>query len=192
MVDMRRVHAEALPKSDFTFQIENALEPFVWRWITLADESILGWVDRAVKQDRFQVRTEQPDQIPTDEERHSPSVVDIFRSFNQSLDQIISLNWEDDYQFAKFMTAMSQAFGGGVTRYCDLIEQLFVKEMDRLTPEREAMMNKSRQEKWMQMAKDTFSGKEKVEPFQFFPEVSFALAKQSHRLIMNQVICKTQ
>jgi len=67
---------------------------------------------------------------------------------------------------------MSRAIGAGVTRYCELLEQLFIKEMDRMTPEQEAAMLQSRQEKWIRMAKDALASKEKAEPFQFLPEVS--------------------
>ena len=106
-----------------------------------------------------------------DEERHSVSAVDVFRSFKQSKDQIVELDWDDEYQFAKFMTAISKAIGMGIARYCDLIDQKFSREMDRLTPEQEAALNRSRQEKWVQLAKDAWTNKEVVEPFQFLPEV---------------------
>ena len=74
------------------------------------------------------------------------------------------------------MTALAKIIGAGITRYCEIAEQKFIREMDRLTPEQEAASNQSRQEKWMQLAKDAWSNKEKIEPFQFFPEVSKALS----------------
>ena len=45
--------------------------------------------------------------------------------------------------------------------------------MDRLSPEQEMALQQTRQEKWMKMAKEAISSKEKIEPFQFFPEASF-------------------
>src|SRR5262249_18479597 len=107
-----------------------------------------------------------------EEQRHSVSVFDVFRSFKECKDQIAELNWDVPYQHAKFMTAVAKAIAMGVAKYCELVEQKFAKEMDRLTPEQESAMARSQQEKWIQMAKNAFSGKEKVEPFQFFPEVS--------------------
>lgn len=145
----------------------------MWRWIKITEETITSWVDEAVKQDNFQVRTSTPGQIPTEEERHSVSVIDVFTSFNQTIDRIVQLNWDNDLQYAKFMTALAKVVGNGIARYCDVVEQRFSKEMDRLTPEQEASANQSRQEKWMQLAKDAWSNKEKIEPFQFFPEVGF-------------------
>ncbi|KAI9835444.1 MAG: hypothetical protein M1819_002362 [Sarea resinae] len=170
LVEIRRIHAEAVPDVPFAFHIEDLLADFVWRWIRTTDEKIAGWVDQAIKQDNFEVRTRSPDHIPSDDERHSVSIIDVFGSLNQAIEQVASLNWDDDFQYAKFMTALSRSVGNGLARYCDVVEQMFSKEMDRMTPEQEAAMNQSRQEKWMQLAKDAWSNKEKIEPFQFFPE----------------------
>lgn len=166
--EVRQIYSSALPEIPFPFHIESLLADFVWRWIRMSSEQIKGWVENAVKQDRFTVRTEVAKAIPSEEERHSVSVIDIFRSFNQIIDQISQLNWDDDIGYAKFMTALSKAIGDGLARYCDLLDQMFSKEMDRLTPEQEAAASQTRQEKWMQLAKDTWNNKERVEPFQFY------------------------
>jgi C2 domain/MUN domain len=170
MTEFRRVHADALPGKPFSFNVEELLADFVWRWIRISEEQIIGWVENAVKQDHFTVQTETPQQIPTEDERHSVSVVDIFRSFNQLIDQVVQLNWDDDVGYAKFMTALSKAIGNGIARYCEIVEQMFAKEMDRLSPEQEAAASQTRQEKWMQLAKDTWNNKEKIEPFQFYAQ----------------------
>ena len=136
----------------------------------MTESSILDWVDQAIKQDNFRVRTEN-NEIPTEDQRHSLSVIDIFSSFNQTIDRIVQLNWDDDLQYAKFMTALAKVVGAGVARYCEVLEQRFSKEMDRLTPEQEAARNQSTQEKWLSLAKDAWNNKEKIEPFNFFPEV---------------------
>lgn len=137
----------------------------------MTEAAIIDWVDQAVKQDRFMVRTESNDQIPTEEQRHSVSVIDVFSSFNQTIDRIVQLNWANEFQYAKFMTALSKVIGIGIARYCEVLEQKFSKEMDRLTPEQEAAASRSKQERWLQLAKDAWNNKEKIEPFQFFPEV---------------------
>ena len=155
----------------FAFNIEDLLAGFVWRWIQLTDESVNIWVEGAVKQDEFKVRTRDPGQVPTDEERHSISVIDMFTSFNETINRIVQLNWDNDLHYAKFMTALARVVGKGLAYYCDLVEQRFTREMDRLAPEQEANVTQTRQERWMQMAKDAWSNKEKIEPFQFFPEV---------------------
>jgi hypothetical protein len=180
--DFRRVHADALPHVPFAYKIEDLLGDFVWRWIKTTETQVIGWVENAVKQDEFKVRTQVPGQNPTEDERHSTSVLDIYSSFNQVVNQIGELNWDDDLSYAKFMTALSKAIGQGVSRYCDLLDQMFGKEMDRLTPEQEAAANMTRQEKWVQLAKDTWNQKERVEPFNFYPQsfvklndISFAI-----------------
>jgi hypothetical protein len=173
LVEIRRIHQSALPDHPFAFNIEDALAEFVWRWIRVSESKMVELVDEAIKQDQFQVRSEQTDRPATDDERHSVSVIDIFRLFNQTADQIFQLEWDNDVQYAKFMTALSKSFGIGLARYCEVIEQRFTKEMDRLSPMQEAAAAQSKQEKWMQFAKDAWNNKEKIEPFQFYPEVSF-------------------
>lgn len=168
--EFRRVHSDALPKTPFPYKIEDLLADFVWKWIKSTEGEVYGWVENAVKHDTFAVRTQNPEQVPTEDERHSTSVIDIYQSFNQVIEQVAQLNWDDDLSYAKFMTALAKAVGGGIARYCELLDQMFSKEMDRLTPEQEAAANMTRQEKWMQLAKDTWNNKERVEPFQFYPQ----------------------
>lgn len=131
----------------------------------------MEWIEEAAKRDDFTIRVEEGNEIAQEDQRHSLSVIDIFRSFNQVVEQMIQLEWDDDFLYAKFMTALSKSIGKGVARYCEILEQMFIKEMDRLTPEQEAAMNQTRQEKLMQMAKEAWNSKEKEEPFQFLPEV---------------------
>jgi hypothetical protein len=146
------------------------LQEFVWRWISETDSRIVGWVENAVKQDSF-IPQLMGGNSHSEELRHSVSIIDVFRSFNQSIEEIVGLNWDDDLQYAKFMTTMSKAIGAGVARYCELVEQKFSKEMEFLTPEQEANAALTRQDRWMQYAKDAWANKEKIEPFQFQPEV---------------------
>jgi hypothetical protein len=177
LVEIRKVHAEVLPEVPFGLHIEGLLQDFVWRWIKMTDAKIIGWVEEAVKQDSF--TTESENGAADGGGRHSVSIVDIFRSFNQAIDQIVQLNWDDDLQYAKFMTALSKSIGAGVAKYCELVEQKFVREMDRLTPEQEAALSRTRQERFLQLAKDAWTNKEKVEPFQFLPEVSHSFRPSS-------------
>jgi SOS response regulatory protein OraA/RecX len=152
--------------------VESLLEDFVWRWIRLTDQKVMDWIEQAVRQDSFTVRAGDWTDVVPEDYRHSVSVIDIVRSFNQVIEQMIQLGWDDDLQYAKFMTALSKSIGKGVARYCELLEQMFSREMDRLSPDQEAAMNQTTQEKIMQMAKEAWTSKEKIEPFQFLPEVS--------------------
>ncbi|KAJ9296938.1 hypothetical protein DTO271G3_4699 [Paecilomyces variotii] len=170
LVAIRRLYTENLPGQSFPFHVEDLLADFVWRWIRLTDEKIMEWVEQAVRRDDFTVRVEEGNEVAEEDQRHSVSAIDVFRSFNQVVEQMVQLEWDDDFQYAKFMTALSKSIGKGVARYCELLEQMFIKEMDRLTPEQEAALNQTRQEKLMQMAKEAWNNKDKVEPFQFLPE----------------------
>ncbi len=144
------------------------------------------FVEEAIKQDQFQVRTQNPDGIPSDAERHSVSIIDLFQLFNQTVDQIFQLEWDDDIHHARFMTALSKAFAAGIGRYCDIVEQRFAKEMDRPSAQELALASMTTQERFMQYAKDALSSKEKVEPFQFYAEVSGGPGRLGHcaRLLM--------
>lgn len=177
LVQIRTVYAQALPGREFGFHIEGLLQDFVWRWIAMSDSKIVDWVEGAVAHDEFQVRqTEaaiEAGDHPTDDERHSQSVLDVFRIFNQSIEQIITLSWDDDLQYAKFMTAISKSIGKGVAKYCELLESKFAREMDRQTPEQEARAQQTQKEKWIAVAKDVWAtggAGPKIEPFQFWPE----------------------
>ncbi|RCI15482.1 hypothetical protein L249_3572 [Ophiocordyceps polyrhachis-furcata BCC 54312] len=170
LVEIRRVHHQSLPNVPFAVDIENLLISFVWRWIRNAEERIPNFVAQAIKQDQFQVRAESPEQVARDSERHSVSVIDLFMLFNQTVDQISALEWDNEVHHAKFMTALARIITTGIGLYCDGVEQRFAKEMDRVSADELAVQAKTTQEKWMQMAKDALNSKEKVEPFQFYPE----------------------
>lgn len=185
-----RIGTNKICSAPFNFDIEAVLAVFVWRWISATEANIIGWVEGAVNQDNFLVSSE----APSENERFSHSVVDIFRSFNQSVDQISQLNWDNDVQYATFMTALAKLVGNGLARYCELLERMFNKEMDRLTPEQESQLTQSRQEKWVRLAKDALTSKEKVEPFQFLPEVGvFSVVQRLIPLMLVfSVLCQAQ
>ncbi|KAL7275660.1 hypothetical protein RUND412_001393 [Rhizina undulata] len=169
--EIRRAYCEAFPEQKFPVRLEDYLSEFVTRWIKITDSKVIGWVDNAIKEDSFVITVrEEQGREPTDEERHTVSVVDIFRSFNQTVETLTKLEWKDDLQYARFMTSLSKTLGSGIARYCEVVEKLFAHEMDRQTPEQEAAANQTRQQKWLAMARDAWSNKDKIEPFQFAPE----------------------
>ncbi|KAG5928103.1 hypothetical protein E4U42_001264 [Claviceps africana] len=170
LVEIRRIHLEYLPQVPFAFNIENLLVSFVWRWIHSAEVRMVDFVEQAIKHDEFQVRTNDPERIPLDSERHSVSIIDLFMLFNQTVDTVFSLKWDNDEHHARFMTALSRSIATGIGQYCDIVDQRFAKEMDRLSEDELAVQNRSTQEKWMQYAKDAWTTKERAEPFQFYPE----------------------
>lgn len=175
LVQLRRIHQDSLsPEQPFAFDIEKLLVDFVWRWIGAAESRMQDFVDEAIKQDQFQVRTQSPEDIPLDSQRHSVSVIDLFMLFNQTLEQVYRLEWDNDEHHARFMNALARSFSAGIGRYCETVEQRFTREMDRPSAAEVAAQTQTAQEKWMQYAKDAWNNKEKQEPFHFFPEVRSA------------------
>ena len=81
-----------------------------------------------------------------------------------------NVEWDDDVHHAQFMTALSKSVGVGLARYCEVLEQKFTFEMTRAPPNVETQQSQTK-ERWMQLAKDVWNNKEKIEPFQFYPEV---------------------
>ncbi|KAJ5464630.1 uncharacterized protein N7458_000316, partial [Penicillium daleae] len=184
LATVRRLFTNHIPETPFPFHVEGLLEEFVWRWLHLTDQSVMEWVNQAIRQDQFTVRGGELAGVVPEDNRHSVSVIDIFRSYNQVVENLIGLEWDNDLQYAKFMTALSNSMGKGVAKYCESLEQMFAREMDRLTPEQEAALNQTTQEKLMQFAKDTWTNKDKIEPFQFSSEslvklnnIEYALAQ---------------
>ncbi|KAK4156957.1 hypothetical protein C8A00DRAFT_12178 [Chaetomidium leptoderma] len=170
LVAIRKMHIEALPGKPFAYHVEGLLEDFVCRWIKNVDDKMPSFVEEAIKQDQFKVRIRQQDDIPTDDERHSVSIIDLFTLFSQTIDQLLQLDWNDEVHSARFMTALAKSFASGIGRYCEIVEQHFAREMDRKSAQEAAAVSKSAQEKWMQYAKDTWNNKDKIEPFQFYPQ----------------------
>ena len=174
LVQIRKMHVETIPGTPFAFHIEGLLDPFVWQLIKNVDDKMSDYVEEAIKQDQFKVRTRHEGDIPTDDERHSVSIIDIFTLFTQTVDQMQQLGWGDEVHMARFMTALAKSFAAGIGRYCEIVEQQFAREMDRQSAQEAAAASKTAQERFLQYAKDAWNTKEKIEPFQFYPQVSDA------------------
>ncbi|KAI0160320.1 hypothetical protein GGR57DRAFT_457171 [Xylariaceae sp. FL1272] len=172
LVDIRRIHRSSLPNQPFTFDVEELLVEFVWRWIQNAEERAEAYVEQAINQDQFQIRNQHSGQAARDIDRHSHSIIDIFQLFHQAADQVFQLEWDNDVHHARFMTALSKIFANSLARYCEIIDQRFIREMDTPRPEEEAAAASASttQGRFMQYAKDAWNTKEKAEPFQFYPE----------------------
>ena len=180
--EIRRIYLEAFPNRSFPVRLEDFLKEFPTKMIQALDSKVIGWVDAAVQQD--DIIHKVPEGQVMGHDRHSSSVVDIFRSYTQSIDSIQKLEWQDDYHYAQFMTAMAKVLGKGISRYCEVLEKLFTYEMDKATPEQEAARSQTRKERWMAIAREAWSNKDKVEPFQFAPEVCIIVFAWFRRLIL--------
>ncbi|KAF1811291.1 hypothetical protein P152DRAFT_474890 [Eremomyces bilateralis CBS 781.70] len=168
LVEIRGVYALDKSGTQFKFNVEELLQDFVWRWIKTTEDSVVGWSENAIKHDEFAVRNDDATRPPTDDERHSISSIDTFRSFNEIVNQITQLNWDNDLQYAKFMTSLSKIIGNGISRYCELIEQLFSKEMSVESAEEVAARAQlTNSERYWQLARDAWNANNKVEAYNF-------------------------
>lgn len=172
LVGIRKMHEQALPDKPFAFDIEGLLDTFVWRWLKNVDDRMPGFIEEAIKHDAFKVRTRHEGDIPTDDERHSVSIIDVFTMFTQTVDQLLQLEWNNEVHLARYMTALAKSFAAGIGRYCEIVGRQFEKEMDRRSEQEAAAAQRTTQEKLFQYAKDAWNTKEKIEPFQFYPQVS--------------------
>lgn len=174
LVEIRTIHRSALPDKQFSFDVEELLINYVWRWLQNAEQKADEFLDQAIKQDQFQVRSRGEGHITLDAERHSHSVIDMFQLFHQTAEQVFKLQWANDIHHARFMTVLSKIFSNSLAKYCEAVDQKFNREMDEQRPdEQEATAaNKTAQGRFMQYAKEAWNTKDKMEPFQFYPEVS--------------------
>ncbi|KAK8088845.1 C2 domain protein [Apiospora hydei] len=172
LCEIRQIHHSSLPDKPFSFDIEEVLVGFVWRWIENAERLTDQIVTEAIKLDSFQVRSQGEGHITLDSERHSNSIIDMFRSFNQTADQIFQLGWDNDVHHARFMTSLSRIFANGICKYCEIVDTEFFREMNtpRTNEEAEAEAAQTTQGKFMKYAKDAWNTKDKFEPFQFYSQ----------------------
>lgn len=60
---------------------------------------------------------------------HSSSIVDLFSLFHQSVDFVQSLQWPNELQRCRFMTALSKVIGVALTQYTYDIEDMITTDI---------------------------------------------------------------
>ncbi|KAM0332504.1 hypothetical protein ACHAQA_002787 [Verticillium albo-atrum] len=167
LIKLRESHYKYLPGVDFSFDIEGLLQNFVWRWIREAEARMESGVTNAIKLDDFKALGDDGERLPSNAERHSASIADLFQFFSAPVTQIDQLEWRNEEHHARFMTALAHTFATGIEKYCEEVGRIFAADMDRLTPQEEAMASRTAQERFMQYAKEAWNNKEKPEPYNF-------------------------
>ncbi|KAJ7887938.1 hypothetical protein B0H13DRAFT_2198405, partial [Mycena leptocephala] len=156
------MHAAFCPEGRIDdFDINAFFEPYVQQWLINTDSKTGQWVKAAIAADKFQAEGN---------EGHSSSIVDLFDSLRSPIDFLLDLEWEDDYQDARFFTALSKSVAKAIEQYCRTVEELFLTEMfprptDSLQPQKSSA--------WLERARQlAVQGDKKavVEPFNFLPE----------------------
>ncbi|KAF5376074.1 hypothetical protein D9615_007711 [Tricholomella constricta] len=148
-----------VPRGDINFNITGFFEPYVRQWLLSTDNKTEQWVQAAIAADKFEAEGA---------EGHSSSIVDLFDSLRSPINFLQDLEWEDEYQNARFFTALSKTISKAVEQYCRNIEALFMAEMfprptDYLQPQKSSA--------WLEKARQQLAqGEKRIEPFNFQPE----------------------
>ncbi|KAJ6630181.1 hypothetical protein B0H10DRAFT_1775171 [Mycena sp. CBHHK59/15] len=153
------MYAAFCPQGHIDFDINSFFEPYVRQWLMNTDSKTGQWVEAAIAADKFQAEGS---------EGHSSSIVDLFDSLRSPIEFLQDLEWEEEYQDARFFTALSKSISKAIEQYCRNVEGLFLTEMfprpnDYLQPQKSSA--------WLEKARQlAIQGDKKVEPFNFQPE----------------------
>lgn len=164
------------PNGEISFDLAGFFEPYVRQWLVNTDSKTTQWVQAAIAADKFQ---------PEGSEGHSSSIIDLFDSLRSPITFLEGLEWDDEYQEARFFTSLSKTISKAVEQYCRSVEELFMTEMfprptDYLQPQKSSA--------WLEKAKQlTTAGEKKIEPFTFQPESCVKLnnVEAARRLLDN-------
>ncbi|KAG6896520.1 hypothetical protein C0992_007709 [Termitomyces sp. T32_za158] len=153
------MYAAFVPQGEITFNITGFFEPYVRQWLINTDNKTEQWVQAAIAADKFESEGS---------EGHSSSIVDLFDSLRSPINFLQDLEWEDEYQNARFFTGLSKTLSKTVEQYCRSIESMFMAEMfprptDYIQPQKSSA--------WLERAKQlAATGERRVEPFNFQPQ----------------------
>lgn len=172
------------PNAVFAFKIEETLSSFILKWSQSSSELAISWVDPAIESDNF---------FPVDLETgvlYSSSVNDIFASFNSGFTLIRDLQWSNKVHVAQFHTVLMKGVSNAICRYANRLLQLFTEELK--SKDEDSNRIKSRQDKWIAMAKTAVNVKEKFVPYNFLSQTfvklnDIELAQKSLDKIENDI-----
>ncbi|KAG5337071.1 hypothetical protein C0989_010912 [Termitomyces sp. Mn162] len=153
------MYAAFVPQKEITFNITGFFEPYVQQWLVNTDSKTEQWVHAAIAADKFEAEGS---------EGHSSSIVDLFDSLRSPINFLQDLEWENEYQNARFFTGLSKTLSKTVEQYCRNIESMFMAEMfprptDYIQPQKSSA--------WLEKAKQlAVTGEKRIEPFNFQPQ----------------------
>lgn len=101
----------------FQFRITEFFELYVRQWLTNTDDKTKNWVDAAISHDKVSsecpsfTRFTQTGQFQFEAESvegHSSSIIDLFDSLRSPINFLQELEWDDEYQEARFFTSLAR------------------------------------------------------------------------------------
>jgi hypothetical protein len=151
----------------FGFDIETSFYPFVLKWAESSAELAQSWVDPAIENDNFLPMDEAAGQL------HSSSVADMFTSFRSALNVISDLKWRNELHVARLLTILMKGISGATCQYAVKLLNLFMEELK--SGEEPVAQVRSRQDKWIALAKTAVNNKVTVTPYRFLKETCVKL-----------------
>ncbi|OAV98529.1 hypothetical protein PTTG_25578 [Puccinia triticina 1-1 BBBD Race 1] len=156
LIEIEKKHNMCNPNAPLVIPIDEWFFPYVQNWLEAAEKKTKGWVESAIKADKFS---------PEGNDSHSSSIIDLMDSCCSAVDFIQKLKWPNEYHNAKFMTKLSRIISKSIEQYSGIIEESFVEEMfpkANTDADREA----NRSAIWTR-ARLVVQGDKKPEAFQF-------------------------
>ncbi|TRM60034.1 hypothetical protein BD626DRAFT_549942 [Schizophyllum amplum] len=148
-----------VPEGQLSFDLAQFFEPYVRQWLANTDAKTSQWVEAAIAADKFEAEST---------EGHSSSIMDLFDSLRSPINFLEDLEWEDEYQNARFFTALSKTVSKAVEQYCRNVEGLFLTEM---FPRPNDFLQPQKSSAWLEKARQlAIQGEKRVEPYNFQPE----------------------
>ncbi|KAK4048423.1 hypothetical protein OIV83_004769 [Microbotryomycetes sp. JL201] len=161
VINLQKMHDAFRPEDPLEVDFSAWFEPYVRRWIATTETKTRQWVQAAIQHDKFE---------PEGEDSHSSSIIDLIDSCKSATDFIIKLEWPNEYENAKYLTALSKAIARSIELYATQLEDMFISEMFPRHSHGPIDKEVARPSAWLTKAKLAVQGDKKIEPFVFRPE----------------------
>ncbi|OAD78410.1 hypothetical protein PHYBLDRAFT_69648 [Phycomyces blakesleeanus NRRL 1555(-)] len=123
VLSLKRLYDQHGPKKQTSlFKVESWFLQHVRRWLSTTSAATLEWVENAIKEDHFESINETA--------MHSSSIVDLFSMFHQAVDFVQSLQWPNDLQHCRFLTALSKVIGVAIEEYTYTLEDMITEDIN--------------------------------------------------------------
>ncbi|KAI9496068.1 hypothetical protein BDB00DRAFT_927113 [Zychaea mexicana] len=122
VLSLKRLYDQYGPRQKAAlFKVESWFLQHVRRWLKTTHAATPEWVENAIKQDEFK---------PINETAvHSSSIVDLFSMFHQAVDFVQNLQWPNELQRCRFLTALSKVIAIALDQYTNTIEHFILEEV---------------------------------------------------------------
>ncbi|KAF7728272.1 hypothetical protein EC973_006446 [Apophysomyces ossiformis] len=122
LLSVKRLYDQYGPKKKTVlFKVESWFLQHVRRWLQTTSAATLEWVENAIKQDEFKSINETA--------MHSSSIVDLFSMLHQAVDFVQNLQWPNELQRCRFLTALSKVIGIAVEQYTYILEDMIINDI---------------------------------------------------------------